>query len=57
MIKYDQVVLWSPELINVQVPKTSRLTPLLKWAGGKEQELKHILPLIPSFDAYYCCVP
>jgi len=37
----------------VQVPKTSRLTPLLKWAGGKEQELKHILPLIPSFDAYY----
>lgn len=53
MIKYDQVVLWSPEFINVQVPKTSRLTPLLKWAGGKEQELKHILPLIPSFDAYY----
>src|SRR6266852_7047056 len=31
----------------------SRLTPLLKWAGAKEQELKHILPLIPSFDAYY----
>src|SRR6266436_1097182 len=30
-----------------------RLSPLLKWAGGKEQELKHILPLIPSFDAYY----
>src|SRR5713101_2179340 len=30
-----------------------RLTPLLKWAGGKEQELKHILPLIPSFDVYY----
>ncbi len=30
-----------------------RLSPLLKWAGGKEQELKHILPLIPSFDVYY----
>jgi len=30
-----------------------RLTSLLKWAGGKEQELKYILPLIPSFDAYY----
>src|SRR2546429_5639651 len=53
MIKSDQVALWSPDLIDAQVPKTSRLTPLLKWAGGKEQELKHILPLIPSFDAYY----
>src|SRR6266849_6299631 len=30
-----------------------RLNSLLKWAGGKEQELKYILPLIPSFDAYY----
>src|SRR6266851_8539089 len=30
-----------------------RLTPLLKWAGGKEQELKYIFPMIPSFDAYY----
>src|SRR6266487_5019091 len=53
MIKYDQVVLWSPDLIDAQVTKNGRLTPLLKWAGGKEQELKHILPLIPSFDAYY----
>src|SRR6266849_10040670 len=30
-----------------------RLNSLLKWAGGKEQELKYILPLIPSFDAYF----
>ncbi|MFL5629016.1 MAG: DNA adenine methylase, partial [Ktedonobacteraceae bacterium] len=30
-----------------------RQRPLLKWAGGKEQELKYILPLIPSFNNYY----
>src|SRR5256885_728668 len=33
--------------------RSERLASLLKWAGGKEQELKYILPLIPSFDAYY----
>jgi DNA adenine methylase len=33
--------------------KAERLIPFLKWAGGKEQELKHILPLIPPFDRYY----
>src|SRR5713101_965270 len=53
MIKSDQVALWSPDLIDAQITKNGRLTPLLKWAGGKEQELKHILPLIPSFSAYY----
>ncbi len=31
-----------------------RLQPLLKWAGGKEKELKHILPNLPaSFINYY----
>jgi len=31
-----------------------RLSPLLKWAGGKEQELKYILPRIPhKFTNYY----
>lgn len=30
-----------------------KLAPFIKWAGGKEQELKHILPLVPPFDAYY----
>ncbi len=28
--------------------KVKRLTPILKWAGGKENELKHILPHIPK---------
>jgi DNA adenine methylase len=26
---------------------------LLKWAGGKEQELKYIRPLLPAFERYY----
>ena len=30
-----------------------KLAPFIKWAGGKEQELKHILPLVPTFDDYY----
>jgi DNA adenine methylase len=32
----------------------NRLSPILKWAGGKEQELKHIHPAIPKkFNNYY----
>src|SRR5690349_8696470 len=30
-----------------------RLSPLIKWAGGKERELKHILPRVPPFQRYY----
>ena len=30
-----------------------KLPSFLKWAGGKEQELQYILPLIPSFSTYY----
>jgi DNA adenine methylase len=30
-----------------------KLAPFIKWAGGKEQELKHILPLVPPFEDYY----
>lgn len=30
-----------------------RLVSLLKWAGGKEQELKYIRPLLPAFERYY----
>jgi len=34
--------------------KTNRLTPILKWAGGKEQELKHIHPAMPKkINNYY----
>ncbi len=32
----------------------SRLSPILKWAGGKEQELKHIHPAMPKeFNQYF----
>ncbi|HVB75379.1 MAG TPA: DNA adenine methylase [Ktedonobacteraceae bacterium] len=38
-----------------EFPATARekLTPFIKWAGGKEQELKYILPLVPPFENYY----
>lgn len=33
---------------------TRKLSPILKWAGGKEQELKYIIPNLPEkFDNYY----
>ena len=33
---------------------TRRLYPILKWAGGKEQELKYLIPNLPSkFKDYY----
>ncbi|GAC1380040.1 MAG: DNA adenine methylase [Ktedonobacteraceae bacterium] len=53
MIKFEQAVLWPAIQDDVQVLKTERLSSLLKWAGGKEQELKYISPLMPSFDKYY----
>ena len=31
----------------------SGLQPLLKWPGGKEKELKYILPNAPAFDRYF----
>ena len=34
--------------------KNNRLSPILKWAGGKEQELKHIHPNMPKkINNYY----
>jgi DNA adenine methylase len=53
MIEYNQTVLWPGVVVTEPVLRAERLASLLKWAGGKEQELKHILPMIPSFDAYY----
>jgi DNA adenine methylase len=63
MAKYDQATLWGDEILTeVQAPQTeklssdiqgARLMPFLKWAGGKEQELKYILPALPTFQNYY----
>lgn len=34
--------------------ESRRLYPILKWAGGKEQELKYIIPNLPEkFENYY----
>lgn len=30
-----------------------QMSSLIKWAGGKEQELKYIRPLLPTFRRYY----
>lgn len=53
MIEYDQAILGPSTEDEISTLKTEKLTPFLKWAGGKEQELKFILPLIPSFERYY----
>lgn len=48
-----------PAQFDTSIPKRGalapqdKLSPLLKWAGGKERELKHILPRVPPFETYY----
>lgn len=38
-------------MLGHQVP--TGLQPIIKWPGGKEKELRHILPNIPDFEHYY----
>lgn len=38
---------------SVESGKPTKLSSFIKWAGGKEQELKHIVPLIPPFSRYF----
>jgi len=41
-------------LVSINYIDTRKLHPILKWAGGKEQELKYIIPNLPNyFDNYY----
>ena len=51
MLEYNRADVLLPPAGSSQ--KSARLTSFLKWAGGKEQELKYILPLIPPFENYY----
>ena len=37
--------------INQSLP--TGLEPIVKWPGGKEKELKHILPNVPQFERFY----
>ncbi len=38
---------------GAKVIRAERLASLLKWAGGKEQELRYILPMVPPFQRYF----
>lgn len=38
---------------KIELPIAVKLEPIIKWAGGKEKELCHILPNIPEFNNYY----
>jgi DNA adenine methylase len=41
------------ELVAKYVPPTvTHLSPLVKWSGGKAEEIKHILPYMPTHEIY-----
>lgn len=43
-----------PQEIPFEGLAVSTLHPIIKWAGGKEKELKHIIPNVPAyFENYY----
>ncbi len=37
----------------VHIDRNSNLASVIKWPGGKEKELKHIIPNLPQFEKYY----
>ena len=53
MLQHKQIALLTAAQEDTQLSKNRKLPSFLKWAGGKEQELRYILPLIPAFDTYY----
>lgn len=49
VVTYNQI-----NLSLTNYTKERKLEPLVKWAGGKEQELKYIIPNLPDyFENYY----
>lgn len=49
VVTYNQI-----NLSFANYTKERKLEPLVKWAGGKEQELKYIIPNLPdNFENYY----
>ena len=38
---------------NIIKNNNTNLNPIIKWSGGKKDELKHILPHIPSSYSIY----
>ena len=43
----------APAGTSVYLDRNSGLAPIIKWPGGKEKELKHILPNLPKFERYF----
>ncbi len=41
------------EVIPTSVDISSGLSPIVKWPGGKEKELKYIIPNIPKFKRFF----
>lgn len=39
--------------IQPQLSPASGLSPIIKWPGGKEKELKYIIPNLPNFERYF----
>jgi len=37
----------------ISTPSDDVLQPIIKWAGGKEKELKYIIPNAPAYNNYY----
>lgn len=37
----------------VCIDRSSNLSPIIKWPGGKEKELKYIIPNLPQFERYF----
>ena len=35
------------------IDRSSNLSPIIKWPGGKEKELKYIIPNLPQFERYF----
>ena len=42
-----------PQMDVVQPNMSTGLSPIIKWPGGKEKELKYIIPNLPDFKHYY----
>ena len=39
--------------MSVYINRSSGLAPIIKWPGGKEKELNHIIPNLPKFERYF----
>lgn len=53
MIDATQMAQLVPVNDDAKVVRTDKPLSLVKWAGGKERELRYILPRVPHFQQYY----